>query len=216
VTYRNLKTETNHEESYDRLILSPGGGPFRPPIPGIDLPGIFTLRNIPDAENIKEYIDTRSPKSALVVGGSFIGLEMVENLAKRGIKIMVVELLDQLMAPLDPEMAEMIRLHLVEKGVTCLLKTEVESFTQKDGKLHVKLSPEGETTVDMVMMTAGIRPENRLAKEAGLAMGERGGVLVDGCMRSSDPNIYVVGDAVQVRDFSTGFPSFMATSPAPG
>jgi NADPH-dependent 2,4-dienoyl-CoA reductase/sulfur reductase-like enzyme/rhodanese-related sulfurtransferase len=210
VEVKNVKTGKTYRESYDKIILSPGAEPIRPPLPGIDSEKVFTLRNIPDSDRIKAFTDTRKPASAVVIGGGFIGLEMAENLVHRGIKTTVVEMLDQVMPPIDFEMAAIVHAHLEAKGVICELGDGVKAFSEKQGQLIVSTQKGNEIECDMAIMSVGIRPENRLAKEAGLDISARGSIKVDATMRTSDPNIYAVGDAVEVRDIVTGLPVMTA------
>ncbi len=210
VTVVNALDRKTYTESYDKLILSPGAEPVRPPIEGMENENFFTLRNIPDTDRIKARLDKEKPEAAVVVGGGFIGIEMAENLAERGVKVTLVEMLDQVLAPLDYEMATIVHAHLREKGVECRLSDGVQSFSKKDGQVVVHTRAGGEIPCDMVIMAVGVRPENRLAKEAGLKIGGAGGIIVDGSMRTSDPHIYAVGDAVEVRDFVTGLPVMTA------
>lgn len=207
VEVKNLKTGDSYRESYDKIILSPGAKPLRPPFEGIDMDNIFNLRDIPDAERIKAYVDTKKPASAVIVGGGFIGLEMVENLVYRGVKTTIVEILDQVMPSLDYDMAAMIHPHLKEKGVICELGNGVKSFSRDGDRLIVSTEKGHAIECDMVILSIGIRPENRLAREAGLEIGETGGIKVDATMRTSDRNIYAVGDAVEIKDFITGSPT---------
>jgi len=210
VTVKNLKTGKTYTESYDKIILSPGAEPTKPPIEGIDSDKIYTLRNIPDMDLIKAHIDAEKPTSAVVVGGGFIGLEMAENIATLGVKTTIIEMLDQVMAPLDHEMAAIVQAHLEEKGVTCKLGNVVKSFTPKEGRIMVTTDKKAAIECDMVILSIGIKPENRLARDAGLDIGERGNIKVNAAMRTSDPDIYAVGDAVEVKDFITGFPTWTA------
>jgi NADPH-dependent 2,4-dienoyl-CoA reductase/sulfur reductase-like enzyme/rhodanese-related sulfurtransferase len=193
-------------ESYDALVLSPGSLPIRPPLPGIDLPGVFTLRTIPDSRQIREWISQRNVKRAIVVGGGFIGLEMTENLTKRGISVAIVEMLPQVMPPLDPEMVAPIHDHLVAKGVSLHLGDAVSEFKQdpKGSTITVVTKSSQEYTCDMVILAIGVRPEVSLAKETGLEIGALGGIRVDDQMHTSDEQIWAVGDAVEVRDFISG------------
>lgn len=207
VEVKNLKTGDSYRESYDKIILSPGAEPLRPPFEGIDMDNIFNLRDIPDAERIKAYVDTKKPASAVIVGGGFIGLEMVENLVYRGVKTTIVEILDQVMPSLDYDMAAMIHPHLKEKGVICELGNGVKSFSRDGDRLIVSTEKGHAIECNMVILSIGIRPENRLAREAGLEIGETGGIKVDTTMRTSDRNIYAVGDAVEIKDFITGLPT---------
>ena len=210
IEVKNLKAGETYRESYDKIILSPGAEPVRPPFKGIELDQIFNLRNIPDSERIKAYVDTKRPESAVVVGGGFIGLEMAENLVRRGVKTTIVEMLNQVMTPLDYEMAGIVHAHLKEKGVICELGNGVESFSKKEDRIIVSTNKGKDIKCDIVILAIGIRPENRLAREAGLEIGERGGIKVDATMRTSDPDIYAVGDAIEMKDFVTGLPTMTA------
>ena len=198
------------KQPYDKLILSPGAEPIRPPIPGIQLDGVFHLRDIPDTDRIKATVDHRKPESAVVVGGGFIGLEMAENLVELGVKTTIVEMADQVMAPLDPEMAAMVHAQLRERGVVLELGHAVKSFATKDGKLLVSTEQGVQISCDMVISALGVAPETDLAKRAGLELGERGHIKVDAGMATSDPDIFAVGDAVEVKDVVTGFPVVIA------
>jgi NADPH-dependent 2,4-dienoyl-CoA reductase/sulfur reductase-like enzyme/rhodanese-related sulfurtransferase len=204
VTVKDIKTNNTFQESYDKIILSPGADPIKPPVEGIDSDNIFNLRNIPDTDRIKAFVDLNKPGSAVIVGGGFIGLEMAENLMQRGVKITIVEMLDQVMAPLDFEMAALVRAHMEEKGVDCQLGNGVKSFSENKGKIKVSTANGQDIECDMVILSVGIKPENRLAKDAGLEIGGRGGIKVDAKMRTSDPDIYAVGDAVEITDFISG------------
>ena len=206
VTVQNLKSGETYTESYDKLILSPGAEPLWPPIDGIELDNIFKLRNIPDTDRIKSFVDNTQPSSAVIVGGGFIGLEMAENLVHRNVKVTVIEMLNQVMAPLDLEMASMVQEYLAGKGIDCNLDNRVTAFVKEGEQIRVKTEKGSEVVCDMVLMSAGIRPENKLAVDAGLEIGQRGGIIVDACMQTSDPHIFAVGDAIEVRDFVTGFP----------
>jgi len=210
VEVKNLKAGETYRESYDKIILSPGAEPVRPPFKGIELDQIFNLRNIPDSERIKAYVDTKRPESAVVVGGGFIGLEMAENLVRRGVKTTIVEMLNQVMTPLDYEMAGIVHAHLKKKGVICELGNGVESFSKKEDRIIVSTNKGKDIKCDIVILAIGIRPENRLAREAGLEIGKRGGIKVDATMRTSDPDIYAVGDAIEMKDFVTGLPTMTA------
>ena len=199
-----------YEESYDKIILSPGAEPIRPPLPGIDLDGIFHLRTIPDSDRIKAMIESNNARSAVVVGGGFIGLEMAENLAERGLKTTVVEMLDQVMAPLDAEMAALVQAHLKLKKVELELGKGVTSFEKNGNGLAVNTSGGTRIECDMVIISIGIKPENKLAKEAGLKLGQRGGIAVNAAMQTSNDHIYAVGDAVEVRNLVTNLPGMTA------
>jgi len=210
VSVFNHKTRETYWETYDKIILAPGAEPLKPPLEGINLEGIFNLRNIPDTDRIKKQVDTKKPESAVIVGGGFIGLEMVENLVQRGVRTTIVEMADQVMLPLDAEMAQMVRAHLESRGVVCKLGKGVKGFRKEGDRLVVSVENDQAIECDMVILSIGIRPENRLAKEAGLEIGKSGGIKVDGSMQTSDPDIYAVGDAVEVREFITGFPLISA------
>ncbi len=210
VQIKNLKTGEIYKQGYDKIILSPGAEPVKPPVEGIELDNIFNLRNIPDTDRIKRFVDKKKPESAVIAGGGFIGLEMAENLMHRGVKTTIVEMLDQVMPPLDYEMAAIVHAHLKEKGVTCELENAFKSFSQKGDRIIVSTQKGRDIECDIVIMSVGIRPENKLAREAGLEIGSRGGVKVDSAMKTSDPDIFAVGDAVEVRDFVTGLPVMTA------
>ena len=222
-------------EKYDKLVLSPGAAPIRPPLPGIDLPGIFSVRTVPDARSIREWLDrgtevrsgmgsytgfqaVTKTKRAVVVGGGFIGLEMVENLVHRGgerhdlppqeaprVEVTLIEKLDQVMPPLDPEMAHVVERYMAKHGVRLELNDGVAGFRQtEDGSLEVLTGSGKVHPADIVILAIGVRPETALAKMAGIEIGQRGGIRVDEQMRTSDPDIFAVGDAVEVKDFVTG------------
>lgn len=207
---RQLTTGQVVEWAYDALVLAPGSAPIRPRLPGIDLDGIFTLWTIPDTRRILDWIRTRKVKRAVVVGGGFIGLEMTENLHRLGIDVTIVEMQHQIMPALDVEMAAFAHQHLVEAGVEVELGCGVAGFAKgPNGCLDVTLADGRHLETDLVIMAAGVRPRTRLAAEAGLAIGERGGILVDEWMQTSDPHIWAVGDAVQVVDHVTGLPAMV-------
>jgi NADPH-dependent 2,4-dienoyl-CoA reductase/sulfur reductase-like enzyme/rhodanese-related sulfurtransferase len=222
VELKNHATGEVTTEKYDTLVLSPGAAPIRPPLPGIDLPGIFSVRTVPDAKAIKEWLgrgvsglaeeaqasgleSLEPPKRAVVVGGGYIGLEMAENLAHRGLEVTIVEMLDQVMAPLDPECARLVSRHLEQNGVRLALGDAVAGFRQAaSGSLEVHTKSGIVHPADIVILAIGVRPETALAKAAGLEIGQRGGIRVDEHMRTSDKDIFAVGDAVEVKDFVTG------------
>lgn len=185
------------EESYDRLLLSPGAVPFRPLLPGIDLPGIFTLRNVADTDAIADFMTCREVRRAVVIGAGFIGLEMVENLSHRGVDVTLVEMADQVMAPLDFSMAAIVRHHLVQQGVDLRLSTAVTAFEKRGHGLVLALGDGGKLEADMVILSIGVRPLTKLAVDAGIATGERGGIKVDEYLRTSAPDVYAVGDAIE-------------------
>jgi NADPH-dependent 2,4-dienoyl-CoA reductase/sulfur reductase-like enzyme/rhodanese-related sulfurtransferase len=222
VELKNHVTGEVTTEKYDKLVLSPGAAPIRPPLPGIDLQGIFSVRTVPDARRIREWLDrgtedqsgmnsytgfqtVTKPKRAVVVGGGFIGLEMVENLIHRGLEVTLIEKLDQVMPPLDPEMARLVERYMLKHGVRLELDDGVAGFQQSaDGSLEVLTSSGNRHPADIVILAIGVRPETTLAKMAGIEIGQRGGIRVDEHMRTSDPDIFAVGDAAEVRDFVTG------------
>jgi len=202
----DLASGREYEEAYHKLILAPGAAPLRPPIPGIDLPGIFTLRNLHDMDRIKAAVD-RGVQQAVVVGAGFIGLELVENLVRLGVSTTVVELQDQVLPPLDKEMTTPLAETLAAKGVNLLLGEAAEGFEQTSNGLIVRLKSGQELPAQLVALGIGVRPENRLAVDAGLDVGPRGGIQVNEHLRTSDPDIYAVGDAIEVKDFVTGDPT---------
>ncbi len=200
---KNLDNDQTYREPYDKLIISTGAAPIRPPLPGIDHPRIRTLRNIPDTDAIKKLVDDGA-KSAIVVGGGFIGLEMAENLHRRGLTVHIVELLDQVMPPLDKEMATAIHQVVRLCGVNLHLGDAVESFEDAgENQVVANLKSGPSLQADLIVLSIGVRPESGLAKDAGLELGERGGIHVDEHMRTNDSDIYAVGDAVQIKDFVT-------------
>lgn len=209
VEVRNLATGEVYTETYDKLVLSPGAEPLRPRIEGIENKKIFTLRNVPDTDTIKLYVNQTHPRRAVVVGGGFIGLEMAENLHDLGIRVDVVEMANQVMAPLDFSMAAIVHQQLTAKGVGLHLKDGVSRFEEKEGGVTLYLSSGKQIATDMVLLSIGVRPETQLAKDAGLAIGERGGIAVNDFMQTSDPNIYALGDAVEVRHLVTGQPALI-------
>jgi NADPH-dependent 2,4-dienoyl-CoA reductase/sulfur reductase-like enzyme/rhodanese-related sulfurtransferase len=210
VEVRDLVSGRVYREAYDKIILAPGAEPIKPQIAGIDLDGIFHLRSIPDSDRIKEIVDNRNPESAVVVGGGYIGLEMAENLFIRGVQTTILEMAEQVMAPLDPEMAAIVHAHLREKGVVLELGQRVQTFKKSGNRLSVVTAQGNEFECDLVISAIGIAPENRLAREAGLALGPRGHIRVDAAMTTSEPDIYAVGDAVEVRHRVTDLPTNIA------
>jgi NADPH-dependent 2,4-dienoyl-CoA reductase/sulfur reductase-like enzyme/rhodanese-related sulfurtransferase len=228
VQLKNHATGEVTTEHYDKLVLSPGAAPIRPPLPGIDLPGIFSVRTVPDARIIREWLDRDladrtgmnsytgyqtvvKAQRAVVIGGGFIGLEMVENLIHRGLEVTLIEKLNQVMPPLDPEMAHLVERYMVKHGVHLELNDGVAGIQQTaDGSLEVLTSSGKKHAADIVILAIGVRPETALAKMAGIEIGQRGGIRVDEHMRTSDPDIFAVGDAVEVQDFVTGQWSLVA------
>ena len=205
VTVRTADGKT-YQESYDKLLLSPGASPVRPPLKGIDSEGIFTLRNVNDTDRIKQYLNEKQVKRAIIVGGGFIGLEMAENLAHAGVKVSVVEMADQVMGPIDYSMASLVHEHLTQKGIKLYLSQAVEAFEQTDSGLNVVFKSGIRLPVDMVILSIGVRAETRLASEAGLKLGEMKGIYVDEYLQTSDENVYAVGDAIEFPHPLTGKP----------
>jgi NADPH-dependent 2,4-dienoyl-CoA reductase/sulfur reductase-like enzyme/rhodanese-related sulfurtransferase len=208
VRVRDLASGREYEETYDKLILAPGAAPLRPPIPGIDLPGVFTLRNLQDVDRIKERVD-RGVKQAIIVGAGFIGLELVENFVRLGVATTVVELQDQVLPPFDKEMTTPILDALKAKGVAVLLGQSADGIEQASDSrgLVVRLKSGRRLPAQLVILGVGVRPENALAVEAGLEVGPRGGIRVNEHLQTGDPDIYAVGDSIEVKDFVTGEPT---------
>ena len=209
IEVKDLSSGHTYRERYDALVLSPGAAPIKPPLPGIDLPGIFTVRTIPDSRQMKEWIAKSEAKSAVVVGGGFIGLEMTENLVNLGLSVTIVEMQPQVMPLYDPEMISPVHKHLTRKGVKLRLGETVTGFEQNGNSLSVQLRSGETESADLVVLSVGVRPETKLAKEAGLEIGELGGIKVDEHMCTSDNSIWAVGDAVEVMDFVTGRPTLV-------
>ena len=207
ISVKKLLTGEVYDEAYDKLVLSPGAEPVRPPLAGINLDGIFTLRNVTDTDRIKRYVTDRNIRRAVVVGAGFIGLEMAENLHQLGILVSIVEMSEQVMTPLDYSMASIVHQHLKTKNVEFFLKEAVTSFRQDGDQLLVSLRSGRELPADMVVLSIGVRPENRLAKEAGLDIGVTGGIKVDEYLQTSDPSIYAVGDAIEFENPITRRPT---------
>lgn len=198
VTIHDIAANKDYTESYDKLVVSTGAEPIKPPMPGIGDKRIFSLRNVPDMDKIKAYIDQYKPKKAVVVGGGFIGLEMVENLHDAGLEVSVVEKNNQVMAPIDFSMATIVHQHLIQKNISLLLEEGVTRFEPVSDQIKVVLESGKEITTDMVIFSIGVRPEVKLAKEAGLELGSLGGIKVDDYMQTSDNDVYALGDAVEV------------------
>ena len=203
VSVKDLETGAVFEESYDKLLLSPGAKPVIPDLPGIDSSKLFTLRTVEDTFRIKEFVDQNKPKSAVIVGGGFIGLEMAENLRQLGMDVTIVQRPKQLMNPFDSDMASFIHSEVRKHGVKLMLGHTVEGFAEQDSGVNVLLKDCSPLSADMVVLAIGVTPESTLAKEAGLALGIKGSILVNDRMETSAPDIYAVGDAVQVKHFVT-------------
>lgn len=208
VTIQNLQTKTTYEESYDSLILSPGAEPVRPPIPGIDSKKVFTLRNIPDTFAIKDFIEKNGAKKAVIAGGGFIGVELAENLKFAGLDVTLVEMADQVIAPIDYDMAVEVHKHIQSKGVNLELEAMLKSIHETDAGLSLTLQKNGTTeeqiSADFLVMAIGVRPESKLAKDAGIALNPKGSIITDDHMKTSIADIYAVGDAIEVTDFVSG------------
>lgn len=197
---------TIYQENYDKLLLSPGASPVRPPLKGIDSEGIFTLRNVNDTDRIKQYLTGKQVKRAVIVGGGFIGLEMAENLVHAGVEVSVVEMADQVMGPIDYSMAALVHEHLQQKGVKLYLSQAVEAFERTDTGLDVAFQSGLHLQTDLVILSIGVRAETRLASEAGLKLGEMKGIYVNEYLQTSDESVYAVGDAIEFPHPLTGKP----------
>jgi NADPH-dependent 2,4-dienoyl-CoA reductase/sulfur reductase-like enzyme/rhodanese-related sulfurtransferase len=202
----DLAKGVEYDETYDKLILAPGAAPLVPPIPGVEIPGIYTLRNLQDVDRISTHLD-RGARRAVVVGAGFIGVELVENFVGRGVETTVVELQDQVLPPFDKEMTTPVLGAMKSHGVSVLLGQSAIGFEQTADGLVVKLNSGEQLRADLVVLGVGVRPENKLAVDSGLKVGARGGIRVNNHMQTSDPDVYAVGDAVEINDFVTGQPA---------
>ncbi|MFZ2653689.1 MAG: FAD-dependent oxidoreductase [Victivallales bacterium] len=209
ISIRDLKANRLYDETYDKLVLCPGAVPVRPKLPGIDSPKIFTLRNIEDMDKIKAEIDGGKVRSAVIIGGGYIGIETAENLVMRGIKVHVVEMLNQILPPFDFEMAMDLQSHLVANGVILHLGTAATTFRETSQGISVELQNSEVLEADLMILSIGVKPDSGLARKAGLKLNERGGILVNAQMQTSDSDIYAAGDAVEVQDAVTGQPSLI-------
>lgn len=198
IIVRDTASGKTYEETYDKLVLSPGAEPVKPPIPGIEGPGIFTLRNIPDTLRIKEFMVREKPESAMVIGAGYIGIEMAESLHNEGLKVTVIEALPQILNVLDPEMASIAARHLRQKGIELVLGQSVKSFIRGKGCINAALSGGGVICAGMALLSIGVKADTRLAKESGLECGK--GICVNDFLQTSDPDIYAVGDAIEVMN----------------
>ena len=204
VSVKNLETDEAFEESYDKLILSPGAKPTQPRLPGVGIDKLFTLRTVEDTFRIKEYINQNHPKSAVLAGGGFIGLELAENLRELGMDVTIVQRPKQLMNPFDADMASMIHSEMRKHGVKLALGYTVEGFEERNGGVDVLLKDNAPLHADMVVLAIGVTPDTALAREAGLELGIKGSIVVNDRMETSVPDIYAAGDAVQVKHYVTG------------
>ena len=210
VRVSNLETNEVYTEAYDRLVISTGASPFRPPIPGIEGRHVMELRDLADADRIFERVTAGQSRRAVIVGAGFIGIEVAENLRRRGLDVTVVELADQILPPWDPEMVRPLEEHIREQGVTLKLGDSAQAFeeaTADDAKLIVKLKSGEQVPVCFAVVCIGVRPESQLAADAGIEIGPRGGIVTNSHMQTSDPHVYAVGDVAQVEDFITGEPT---------
>ena len=210
VTVQNLETGAVFDESYDKLLLSPGAQPTQPKLPGIGIDKLFTLRTVEDTFRIKEYINQYHPRSVVLAGGGFIGLELAENLRQIGMDVTIVQRPKQLMNPFDPDMAAFLHAEMRKHGIHLAMGYTVEGFEEKDGGVDVLLKDAAPIHADMVILAIGVTPESKLAKDAGLALGIKGSILVNDRMETSVPDIYAVGDAVQVKHYVTGEASLIS------
>ena len=204
VSVTDLETGRTFEERYDKLLLSPGARPIRPPMPGLDASRLFTLRTVEDTLTIRAFVEREKPRRAVLAGGGFIGLEVAENLRELGMEVTVVQLLDQLLTPLDKDMASFVHARFRSHGVRLMLNTAVRGFEERDGCILTHVEGSEPLESEMAVLAIGVSPDSGLAREAGLALGARGAIAVDDHMRTSDPDIYAVGDAVQIRHAVTG------------
>ncbi len=206
VHVREVTTGREYDERWDHLVLAPGASAIVPPLPGVELPGVFSLRTIPDSRDIRAWIESKNTRRAVVVGAGFIGLEVAENLVHRGLEVTVVDLADQVLPPLDPEMAVPVAQHLEERGVALCLGDGLAGVESSDGRDELVVSTQSGArfAADLVILGIGVRPRTELARDAGLEIGAHGGIHVDASMRTSDPRIFAVGDAIEVTDVVTG------------
>ena len=204
LTVKNLLTGEVFKESYDKLILSPGAKPTQPRLPGVGLEHVFTLRTVEDTFRMKEFIDAHHPRTAVIAGGGFIGLELAENMREIGMEVTIVQRPQQLMKPFDPDMAAFIHAEARKHGIKLALGHTVEGFRETGDGVEMLLADTDPIPADMVVLAIGVTPDTHLASEAGLAMGVRGSILVNDHMETSAPDVYAVGDAVQVKHLVTG------------
>ena len=209
VTVRDLDNDQTYQESYDKLVLSPGAMPIKPPLEGVDLDNVFTLRNIPDTLKIKQYIKTNKPRSAVIVGGGYIGVEMAENLVKAGLEVTIVEMGDHLIAPLDFDMSADVARYIKANGVRLELGNGVKCIQKQLDSLRVTLA-RGQIDTDMVLLSVGVRPDTKFLANSAIELDARGGIIVDEHMQTNVADVYAVGDAVVVKNFVTKSPASIA------
>ncbi|MGL5379911.1 NAD(P)/FAD-dependent oxidoreductase, partial [Clostridium sp.] len=198
-----------YEESYDYLVLSPGAKPIKPNLQGIDSKKIFSVRNVPDIDKVKAYVDYEGAKSAVVIGGGFIGIEMAENLKERGLDVTIIEAAPHIMAPLDSEFSALVEKELNENGVSIVLDDKVYGFEEDDKNISVLLESKKEIKTDMVILAIGVTPDTGFVKSAGIKLGERGHILVDEYMKTNKDGVFAVGDAISVKDYINGNEAFI-------
>ncbi len=209
ITVHDTKNNQIYTESYDKLVLAPGANPVKPPLKGLDNNNVFTLRSIPDTFAIKDFVDNQKPKHATIVGGGFIGLEIAENLKHRGLDVTIVEMANQVLATTDCEMASLIHDHLKSNNIKLELKDAIKEVENHKGYSKVILKSGKELKTDMIILAIGVRPEIQLAKDANLELGSLGGIKVDATSKTSDDNIYAVGDAIEVLDYINANPTLI-------
>ncbi|MDR1607636.1 MAG: FAD-dependent oxidoreductase [Deltaproteobacteria bacterium] len=209
VLARDLLSGREYSESYDKIILAPGASPFVPPMKGVSSAGVFTLRTVPDADRIKEFVKANNSKTATIVGAGFIGLELAENLSLLGLTVNVLQRADRVLPILDPEMVPTIHACLRQHGVNLFLRNSVAEITQASGRLELKLEDQTTLLTDILVLAVGVRPDSLIAKNAGLKINARGGIIVDQNQRTSDENIYAVGDAIETLDYLTKNPAML-------
>lgn len=208
VTVKNLKTNETYDESYDKLVLSMGSEPIKPKIPGIDSNKVFTLRNIPDTYKIKDYVNENSIKNVVVVGGGYIGIEIAENLKNLDLNVTIVEMSNQIIAPIDFDMIHDVHKHILDKGVKLILENGLKSIEDNGTNLNIVLD-KANLTADMIIIAIGVKPESEIAKNCNLSVNDRGCIITDKHMLTNDPDIYAIGDAIETIDFTTSQKAFI-------
>ncbi|MPW24406.1 CoA-disulfide reductase [Alkalibaculum sp. M08DMB] len=209
VLVKDLKQKETYSESYDQLVIATGSSPIVPPIPGIELPNIFTLWNIPDTKYIKDYLRNNNVKKVAVIGGGFIGIEMAENLKHLGLEVSIIEMAHQILGPLDVDVVEKLQEHIKEQGIELILGDGVKEFKKCDDSIRIITSDNKNINVDMVILSIGIKPNSQIAKESGIKVGKGGGIIVDQNLRTSDEYIYAAGDVIQIEDYVNKVPGMI-------